>query len=135
MWIYLRTALVWLCFLGLGLAGGYGIQYLNSPAASAPELRLVDRSTPGLPAADKLVLVSLSTCPACAQAREWLGAQGQEYVELAVDKSPEAKALAKRLGIDAVPVLIVGDRSIKGFDGETFEREIKAWRTGLTPSA
>lgn len=134
MWIYLRTALVWIFFLGLGLGAGYGIQYLNSPDAAA-EIHTVDRSDPGLPPADKLVLISLSTCPACAQAREWLGEQGEEYVELAVDKSADAKALAKRLGINAVPVLIVGDRSIKGFDGATFEREIRAWRTAPTPSA
>ncbi|MFO1496549.1 MAG: glutaredoxin family protein [Lysobacterales bacterium] len=131
----LRTGLVWTCFLALGLGGGYALQQLRAPAAAAAQIVAVDRNTPGLPAGDQLVLVSLSTCPACAQARTWLGENGQSYVELAVDQSPEAKALAQRLGINAVPVLILGNRSIRGFDGDTFAREIRAWRAAAVPSA
>lgn len=134
MLAFLRAALIWAAFLGLGLLGGMGFRHYMSPTAG-PEIAIVDRSTPGLPAADQLVLVSLSTCPACAKARQWLSEQNQEYVELSIDQSRDAKALADRLGINAVPVLILGDRSIKGFDGATFEREIHAWRTAPTPSA
>lgn len=130
----LRAALIWAAFLGLGLLGGMGFRHYMSPTAS-PEIAAVDRSTPGLPAADQLVLVSLSTCPACAKARQWLSEQNQAYVEFSIDQSREAKALADRLGINAVPVLILGNRSIRGFDGDTFAREIQAWRAAATPSA
>lgn len=119
MWI--RQVVTLALFLALGIGAGLAVQQWRT-TGDAATIGTVDRTTPGLPAGEHIVLVSLSTCPSCAAARNWLHAQGQDYLELAVDQSDEARALADRLGAHSVPMLIVGDRSVTGFDAETYAR-------------
>ena len=118
---WIKNALVLLLFLALGIGGGYGFQVWREASADAATVTRIDRATPGLPG-ERVVLVSLSTCPACAAARNWLKEKGQPYLELAVDQSDAARALADQLNIRSVPVLIVGDQAVNGFDAGTFER-------------
>lgn len=121
---WLQQGLGLLLFAALGLGMGLGVQHWRS-TADAPVVTRIDRSTPGLPG-DRVVLVSLSTCPACAKAREWLGAREIAYVELAVDQTEEARSLAERLDVSAVPVLIVGEQSVAGFDAAIFDELLAA---------
>lgn len=124
----MKDAVALLLMLALGIGGGYAVQVWRQANADSATVAAIDRSTPGLPG-ERVVLVSLSTCPACAAARNWLGEKGQTYQELAVDKSDAARELADRLDIRSVPVLIVGDQAITGFDPKTFERILSAGNT------
>lgn len=127
---WMKDGLVLLAFLAVGIGGGYGVQVWRESGANTATATQIDRATPGLPG-ERVVLVSLSTCPACAAARNWLKAQGQPYLELAVDLRDAARALADRLDIRSVPVLIVGDQAVNGFDAGAFERLLAPPRTLL----
>jgi glutaredoxin len=117
---FLKAALLLVLFAAVGVGLGLGVQRWRQQQ-SAPSIATIDRHTPGLPA-DKVVLISLSSCPACAQARNWLQQRGQAFEELAVDQSDDARALADRLDISSVPVLIVGDRAATGFNADQFSQ-------------
>lgn len=127
---WMKDALILLVMLAIGIGGGYAVQEWRARGADTATVTAIDRSTPGMPS-ERVVLVSLSTCPACAAARNWLGEQGQAYQELAVDKNDAARDLADRLDIKSVPVLIVGDRAITGFDPKTFEQVLAGNATAL----
>lgn len=120
---WIKDILILALLLVLGIGGGYSVQAWRQGDASAPKVVQIDLATPGLPG-DQVVLVSLSTCPACAAARNWLTARQQPFREMAVDKSDGARALADRLGFSSVPVLLVGNQAITGFDADTFERTL-----------
>ncbi|GMU42316.1 MAG: glutathione S-transferase N-terminal domain-containing protein [Xanthomonadales bacterium] len=67
-----------------------------------------------------VVLFSTTTCPFCQKARESLRTLGVQYRELAIDQSETADAAFKALGERGVPVLIVPDRLIRGFQPEAY---------------
>jgi glutaredoxin len=59
----------------------------------------------------------------CDQAREYLDNRGVPYSTRQPDKSPEdAEALKKLIGSLEVPVLAVGDKTQKGWDGNAWEK-------------
>lgn len=118
-----KDVLVLALFLALGIGGGYAVQAWRQGDIAAPTVVQIDRATPGMPD-DQVVLVSLSTCPACAAARNWLTARHQPFREMAVDQSDAARALADRLGFSSVPVLVIGNQAITGFDADTFEQAL-----------
>jgi glutaredoxin len=57
----------------------------------------------------------------CKQARGWLADRGIDYTELVMDESDDARRLAERLGVVAVPVFLVGEQQITGFDPAMLE--------------
>lgn len=103
--------------LGLGLLGREGLARIDDGV----DVAALDRSVAGLPDTGKPVMLSLSTCPVCKQARGWLADRGIEHVELVMDESDEARRLAERLGVRAVPVFLVGEQQITGFDPAMLE--------------
>lgn len=110
--------------LALGLGAGYLARHWSSapyrPAVTQGDHQAIYRAH-GAP----VVLYSLSTCPFCAQARALLTAHGVRFVERTIDKSDDAKAEAKDLGIDGVPVLFVGSHRIQGYSQETILRLLR----------
>jgi glutaredoxin len=61
------------------------------------------------------VVFTLSTCPACAKLKAWLGEQRIDYVEYSLDTDAEADRLARELDIDSVPVVFTASHRINGF--------------------
>lgn len=65
----------------------------------------------------KLVVYTLSSCPACGMARNHLQKRGIPYVERAVDEDPSAYADFEKLNPEkSVPTFVVGDEVMVGFD-------------------
>jgi glutaredoxin 3 len=117
----LKSALALLVFAVLGLGLGLLAREAMSRADDGVDVVALDRSIEGVPAAGKPVMLSLSTCPVCKQARGWLADRGIDYTEMVMDESDEARRLAERLGVIAVPVFLVGDQQITGFDPAMLE--------------
>ena len=81
-----------------------------------------------------LRLYSASWCGACTKARAFLKKKGIAFVEKDVEKEPSARseiaAAAKRAGIDpsrlsGVPIIVIGDRVLMGFDPERVMRLLR----------
>ncbi|MBR2725227.1 glutaredoxin family protein [Candidatus Saccharibacteria bacterium] len=57
-----------------------------------------------------------TTCPYCHALMDWLDEQGIEYEELDATKEK---------GITSVPVTVIGDQKIEGFDRPAIKRALK----------
>lgn len=64
----------------------------------------------------RVTLFTTRQCPACRQARGYLQQRGIVFQEVDVAKSQRAQKTLARLGTRSVPVILVGDTAILGFD-------------------
>jgi glutaredoxin len=109
------------------------------PRQAARELRTSSSNAPGqalpyaLVRAVKASPVTLYTttqtaCAACDQARALLRARGIPYLEKTVDTGADQDELRRLTGKLELPVLVVGDRKIAGFQDA-------AWQDALSAAA
>jgi len=65
----------------------------------------------------KVTIFSTPTCPYCVRAKDYLSQKGIPYVEcnVAADRKA-ARKMVKRSGQLGVPVIMIGDEVIVGFD-------------------
>ena len=66
--------------------------------------------------APRITLYTARHCPHCRQAKQYLEARGLRFQELDVQQNPRAQKAFARLGARGVPVIMVGDTRIDGFD-------------------
>lgn len=64
----------------------------------------------------RVVLYATSWCGYCKKTRELLEANNVEYYEYDIEKSAEGRAQHKELGGRGVPLLIVKDVVVKGYN-------------------
>jgi glutaredoxin 3 len=65
----------------------------------------------------RVVLYTTSTCPYCRAAKQYLDRIGQEYVDKNIEDDPDAHRECLSLtGRDGVPVIVVGDRWMEGWN-------------------
>lgn len=120
----IRAALFWAVLLVVapmaGLAVGYGaFQGYRALTAPAP-LQSGDFADVVREVGVPVVLLSTSTCPWCARARQWLDARGIPYRDCVTDRDPYARALFERLGGESVPQLVGARYIVTGFDTALF---------------
>ncbi len=112
--------LVFVLIFVVGVFGGRGasavVRWINTPTPVA----FGDRSALLQRADAPLLLFSLSTCPYCLQARDWLHQHQVPFKEMVVDKSPQAQSLFDELKESGLPVLVTGDRLIRGFQPNAY---------------
>ena len=63
-----------------------------------------------------VVVYTSSTCPYCTLAKDYLDEKGVEYSVKNVQKDPEARKELMAMGHMGVPVVLIGDEEIVGFD-------------------
>ncbi|SDD75638.1 glutaredoxin family protein [Aquimonas voraii] len=122
----LKTALLMLIVV---LAGTVGGSLLTRWWFSTPEPLAVEVLSAPVAALEQLprpVVFTLSTCPACAQLRRWMGDNAITYHELSVDTDAEAARLARELGIDSVPVLFTATHRVNGYVPEQLQTLLQA---------
>ena len=66
--------------------------------------------------APRITLYSTSKCPACRQARAYLKQRGLTFQELDVSTNLRAQKALSRFGTRSVPVILIGDARVEGFD-------------------
>ena len=64
----------------------------------------------------EVTIYSSNTCPYCVSAKEYLDEKGVQYTEKNINEDPEARRELMARGHMGVPVIIVGDEEIVGFD-------------------
>lgn len=65
-----------------------------------------------------------STCPYCTLAKEYLDEKGIDYIEKNVQKDEEARKELMGMGHMGVPVVIIADEEIVGFDKDKMDRAL-----------
>nr|WP_300001650.1 glutaredoxin family protein [Tissierella sp.] len=63
-----------------------------------------------------VVVYTSSSCPYCTLAKDYLDDKGVEYSVKNVQKDPEARKELMAMGHMGVPVVLIGDEEIVGFD-------------------
>lgn len=61
-------------------------------------------------------IYSTSTCPNCTVAKEYLREKGYAYDEKNVSTDPQAKKELISMGYMGVPIILVDDEIVVGFD-------------------
>ena len=70
--------------------------------------------TPGAP---EITMYSTGWCPYCSRARSLLQRKGAPFIEIDVDRVPEARAeMVRRSGRRTVPQIFIGERHIGGYE-------------------
>jgi glutaredoxin-like YruB-family protein len=64
----------------------------------------------------RITLYSAGNCPQCRQAKQYLQQQGIRFQEFDIQRNSRAQKAFARLGARGVPVILVGENRIDGFD-------------------
>lgn len=64
----------------------------------------------------QVTIYSTSRCGACKAAKRWFDSHGIPYTERDVQKDPAARMVFNRMGVNSVPLIMIGSRRIVGFD-------------------
>ncbi|MBS1270440.1 MAG: hypothetical protein MAG794_01396 [Gammaproteobacteria bacterium] len=108
------------------------------PAASGNVETLPDVISETTPSAEvpdvDVVLYSIKVCDACDLVRKLLLGRRVPFKEKNADKSPEVQAELKEVaGVLSVPVLLIGEQALKGYNKELILNELE--EAGFTMSA
>ena len=77
-----------------------------------------------------VVLYATDWCGYCKATREFFASNGINYVEHDIEKSSEALSQHRKLGGNGVPLIVVGDDVIKGYNEATLRQLLKPWLKG-----
>ena len=119
----IKTIAMYGLILAAGLGSGYGLSLL-------PGL-LKSNYTEGNYAAyfpnaqTQVVLYGTDWCGYCAKTRAYFKENKIEFVDLDIEKSPEARKAHEALGGGGVPVVLIGNRKIQGFNAGALEAALK----------
>ena len=119
----LKAALMYLLILAAGLGAGYLVvnipKWLKSPYVEGNYAAYYPN------AQTKVVVYGTSTCPYCLKTREFLHAKNITFIDYDVQKSDRAQKELAQLGVNTVPVVLIGDRQIRGFNQAALESALK----------
>jgi glutaredoxin 3 len=106
----LTTIAVIALALGLGVGAGYLVRHSGLMGGGGGSGGV--EVTQG----DYSAIYTLSTCPFCQQAKALLAKQNVSFVERVIDKDDVARKEADGLKINSVPVIFIGDTSMRGYN-------------------
>ena len=94
-----------------------------SPAAEAPRPPAAPRPVSGDPADNPIVLYVTEWCPYCAQAREYMAAEGVPHTVVDIEKDPAGRerflAINEAIGGQGgIPIVAVGPQTMQGWNAE-----------------
>ena len=102
----------------------------DAPPPSAPGLEAPAPPSAPPAAADgtaEVVLYVTEWCPYCAQAREYMAAEGVPHRVVDIEKDPAgAREYQARGGDGGIPLVAVGDNVMKGWSPEVAEEMLAA---------
>lgn len=69
----------------------------------------------------KVIVYTSNTCPHCTTAKQYLQEKGVEYTEKNIQTDAEARKELIQKGYMGVPVIIVDNEEIQGFDKQRLD--------------
>jgi len=93
---------------------------------TAANMEVDDLLAKQVEAEKKLVVIySTSWCSVCKTAKHYMDSKGIKYREVDVEKSREGAEEYRRQGGDgSVPLIVIGDKKVKGFDPRAFDSSL-----------
>jgi glutaredoxin len=73
----------------------------------------------------RVVMYSTSWCPYCAKARAYFKRCGISYFEYDIEASAQNLAQFRALNGHGVPLIMIGDKRMEGFNARSFESLLK----------
>ncbi len=70
----------------------------------------------------QVVMYTTSHCPACKAAKQYMAQKGIPYQEIDVEASHDGMAAFQKLGGHGVPLILVGEKKMEGFNSQELER-------------
>jgi len=73
----------------------------------------------------RVTLYSTRHCPYCRQAKQYLQSKGVRFQEFDVQRNIRAQRTLAKMGARAVPVIMVGEIRVDGFDRQRLDILLK----------
>jgi len=70
----------------------------------------------------QVIMYTTSRCPACKVAKQYMAQKGIPYQEIDVETSREGMEAFQKLGGRGVPLIMVGNKRMEGFNSQELER-------------
>ena len=80
----------------------------------------------------RITLYSTRGCAHCRQLKQWLKQHQIPFRDMDIQRNPRAMREFQRHGGRGIPLLLVGDRTIQGFDPKRLTSELS--KAGIEPS-
>jgi len=74
-----------------------------------------------------VILYGTSWCGYCKATREFFQAHQIKFQDIDIEQSKEGLAAYKQIGGQGVPVVVIGDQIVDGYNEETFKQLLEAW--------
>ena len=117
-----KSILSYSLILAAGLGIGASVPYVVD--ALKPAYTTGDYSAYYSDAKTNVVLYGTASCPYCIQARSFLRERNIAFIDRDVSNSVEDRRDFARLGKQAVPVILVGERMLTGFNQAHLEAAV-----------
>ncbi len=75
----------------------------------------------------EVVLYATSWCGYCKMTREFFAAHGIRYTERDIEQSSTALQEHRKLGGNGVPLVVIGDEVVKGWNEQTLRQLLGPW--------
>lgn len=118
----LKLLLVYIFILISGLACGYIA--INLPIWLKPSYVEGDFRAYFPSRGTQVVVYGTQHCPYCAMTREFLKSQNIDFVDLDIEKTEKAKTDFVELKGNGVPLILIGNRRIEGFNQPIIEASL-----------
>ncbi len=92
--------------------------------------RTASRQSMSAESQPEVVLYATDWCGYCKMTRELFAAKGIRYTEYDIEKSSEALARHRKLGGNGVPLIVVGDEVINGYNEGALHQLLGPWFKG-----
>jgi glutaredoxin len=102
-----------------------GVQSFGGPAQVDTWTQVLKRPPAvdaSRPASSAITLFSTSWCPHCKRAKAYFSQKGVSYREVDIEASDSGRREFEQYGGRGVPLIIVGDRRMRGFDAGAMDR-------------
>ncbi len=118
----LKVLLAYVSIVFAGLALGYVA--VNLPAWMKPDYTEGDYRAYFPDSTTRVVVYGTKQCPYCAMTRDFLKASDIAFADLDIDTTGKAKAEFSQLGGSGVPLILIGNRRIEGFNKPVIEASL-----------
>jgi glutaredoxin len=100
----------------------------EGPAQVTDWAAILRRGAPPTARSHAVTMYSTSWCVHCKRARNYFNAHAIRYNEIDVEATPQGKRQFAELGGGGVPLILVGDKAMRGFDEATLAGLLKKSR-------
>ena len=124
----MKDALLFIAFIAcIYLAYNYDYQtteFYENPHQNNSKAANIGRTAQEIDSSCNVILFSTKSCPYCKQTRKYLKINEIPYCEKDINRKTANRAAFKNVGGQGVPVLVIGNRVIHGYNTSAISNAI-----------